>query len=1026
MHLKEHDILSTHSLLSLTTLFLKNNKYYKKADLVHYHQIHNSRFSLPTLFKMFKTKPTIISLHDPWMLTGRCVHPLECNKWETGCDCCNHLGTLFDLPQDNCNQLWKIKSEIANTDIDLLVHSKFMYDMVKKNPYTKNLRVHLVPFGVDIKKFNIKKSKEEIRTEMGIQPNDFVIFLRALKELKGTNYAVEALKKLDNKGNITIITCSNKGLLKEIENKYNIIELGEIEENKVIECYKASDLFLMPSIAESFGMMAVEAMASGVTTLVFDNTALPSTTGAPNYGVLVKNKDSEDLKNKIEYYIEHPKERLKRGEESKKFVTEKYNIDNYYNEISKIYKDVYDKQKYKLEVKGSKPEKIDYSKEKTLLKKLSYIYDELFENFKPEFLNIKYKENEGKTLLTTKNQINIIEKFNESVYYNIINRKVIERKNRNIMNKKAENNNLPKVSIIIPVYNGENYVSLAIDSALRQTYPNIEIIVVNDGSTDRTSKVCKKYGNLIKYIEKTNGGVSTALNEGIKQMTGDYFSWLSHDDLYYPNKVEAEINYLVKNKLIGTKSIIYSNYDIIDEKGIRISTVIHDSKYLNENSARSLLRVAINGLSLLIPKKAFEEVGYFDTSLRCVQDYQLWLEMIKANYKFIHIEDVLVVTRIHSKQVSNTSPKVKTEGNAFWVDAIKHFEKEKNVMGTKYNYYYLLKNLFTGGPYDQAVDYCTKKCMEIEKSQSKKIKDLKVGIIIPYEEITIERRIDSALNQTHENIMIYIIDKKMSDKLSNKYSKNSKIRVLKSSKYKCIREVIDDIIKNEDVDYIAFMNYDSIFDSHKIEEQVKTMYLTESKVSHTSFMLNESNTSTSIPTGYINGYCRKELLTNLFINISTFMIERNYYSKTTIFNNKIFDNSIELLYLYFATDEILLGLYENFSTTAIEKRNYKNKIEKLLSFVIENVENNEKEISLLMEQYKGYLYNDFEMSKREEELNRYKYLLSKEFKMLNKIRKTKNKVLFKKEKLLYNMPTEHLKAGKLDKIVNSVKKYIKK
>ncbi len=95
-----------------------------------------------------------------------------------------------------------------------------------------------------------------------------------------------------------------------------------------------------------------------------------------------------------------------------------------------------------------------------------------------------------------------------------------------------DNKNLPKVSIIIPVYNGEKYVSLAIESALRQTYSNLEIIVVNDGSTDKTDKICRSYGNKIRYIKKENGGVSTALNVGIDNMTGEYFSWLSHDDLY--------------------------------------------------------------------------------------------------------------------------------------------------------------------------------------------------------------------------------------------------------------------------------------------------------------------------------------------------------------------------------------------------------------------------------------------------------------------------------------------------------------
>ena len=88
----------------------------------------------------------------------------------------------------------------------------------------------------------------------------------------------------------------------------------------------------------------------------------------------------------------------------------------------------------------------------------------------------------------------------------------------------------PTVSIIIPVYNGSNYLQEAIDSALAQTYPNCEILVINDGSCDegKTEAIALSYGDRIRYFKKENGGVASALNMGIRQMTGEYFSWLSH------------------------------------------------------------------------------------------------------------------------------------------------------------------------------------------------------------------------------------------------------------------------------------------------------------------------------------------------------------------------------------------------------------------------------------------------------------------------------------------------------------------
>ena len=102
----------------------------------------------------------------------------------------------------------------------------------------------------------------------------------------------------------------------------------------------------------------------------------------------------------------------------------------------------------------------------------------------------------------------------------------------------------PLVSIIIPVYNGSDFLKEAIESALSQSYKNIEVIVVNDGSSDdgKTEKIALSFNKSIKYFKKENGGVSSALNYGIRKMNGDFFSWLSHDDFYSKEKISARPN----------------------------------------------------------------------------------------------------------------------------------------------------------------------------------------------------------------------------------------------------------------------------------------------------------------------------------------------------------------------------------------------------------------------------------------------------------------------------------------------------
>lgn len=205
----------------------------------------------------------------------------------------------------------------------------------------------------------------------------------------------------------------------------------------------------------------------------------------------------------------------------------------------------------------------------------------------------------------------------------------------------------PKVSIIIPVYNGSNYMREAIDSALMQTYKNIEVLVINDGSYDHgaTRKIALSYNNKIRYFEKLNGGVATALNLGIREMSGKYFSWLSHDDVYYPDKIEKQIEYLIQQD--KKNIILYSDYDFIDNE----SKHIRSYKVQHKEPFRICLLSSwpINGCTTLIDKSFFDENGFFDENAKYSQDYYLWFKLANK-YEFVHMPDPLIKSRIHNEQ----------------------------------------------------------------------------------------------------------------------------------------------------------------------------------------------------------------------------------------------------------------------------------------------------------------------------------------------------------------------------------------
>lgn len=239
----------------------------------------------------------------------------------------------------------------------------------------------------------------------------------------------------------------------------------------------------------------------------------------------------------------------------------------------------------------------------------------------------------------------------------------------------------PKVSIIMPVYNGTNYMREAIDSALAQTYDNIEVIVINDGSKDNgaTLDVAKSYKEQIRLIDKPNGGVATALNAGINRMEGEYFSWLSHDDVYPSDKVEKQVLHL--STLDNKDIIIFGDYTIIDENSRNIGKV-STSHIDTKNMLFELYAYqTIHGCTLLVPKKAFDVCGNFREDLPTTQDYDLWLRMAEK-FPFSYSDGIFTHSRQHAEQGSRTS-KHKNEVLQFY---LKNLEKiSSDYMNQKYN-----------------------------------------------------------------------------------------------------------------------------------------------------------------------------------------------------------------------------------------------------------------------------------------------------------------------------------------------------
>ena len=209
--------------------------------------------------------------------------------------------------------------------------------------------------------------------------------------------------------------------------------------------------------------------------------------------------------------------------------------------------------------------------------------------------------------------------------------------------------------MVIPVYNSEKFLSESIESVLNQTYENIEVIAVDDGSTDSSPKILEEYSDEIIIIPQENKGLTTSLNTAIKQINGSWFKWFSPDDVMNPNAIETLIKEAEK---LSNNTIVYSNWEIIDKDGKSLrqffeSNYNHLSNF--DFNVRLLDSQQINVNTTLIPTLLFAKGCNFRNLKDPVAiDYDFFLRSaLVHDSAFYLVSKPLVKYRIHRKQLSH-------------------------------------------------------------------------------------------------------------------------------------------------------------------------------------------------------------------------------------------------------------------------------------------------------------------------------------------------------------------------------------
>lgn len=203
-----------------------------------------------------------------------------------------------------------------------------------------------------------------------------------------------------------------------------------------------------------------------------------------------------------------------------------------------------------------------------------------------------------------------------------------------------------KISIILPVFNGERYLESAILSILYQSFEEFELIIVDDGSSDNSESIVNELmlnDRRIKYFKnKKNLGLPASLNHGIKKSKGQFITWTSHDNIFY----EHALSLLYKSIYTHGADFVYSNCDVIDQDAQKCG-------FLNTKPAEHLFFGNVVHACFLYKREIHDNIGFYDENLTLIEDYDFWLRC-SEHFKMINIENILYQYRFHKESLTNS------------------------------------------------------------------------------------------------------------------------------------------------------------------------------------------------------------------------------------------------------------------------------------------------------------------------------------------------------------------------------------
>lgn len=322
-----------------TSNHLLKTEEFKKADIVHVHNLHSNYFNLNTLKKISAIKPIVWTLHDMWPITAHCAHAFDGKIKKTGFFTCPSLDIYPPIAWHNEKYLEKTKAEIyKNSNLHIVTPSEWLANKVKQS-ILKDKPLSTIPNGIDISIFK-PQDKQECRRSLGLPKDKQIILIVAkggqLNPWKGGSYAQEVIKALKNDSGVFFVDLGGN----DYQNSLQIKTVGYVADQELLaKYYSASDMLLYPSIADNCPLVVLEAEACGLPVVSFATGGIPELVDHQKTGYIARYKDADDLVAGVHWMLSRsPAEQIAMREAAVAKILSGFTLDHMIDQYLELYK----------------------------------------------------------------------------------------------------------------------------------------------------------------------------------------------------------------------------------------------------------------------------------------------------------------------------------------------------------------------------------------------------------------------------------------------------------------------------------------------------------------------------------------------------------------------------------------------------------------------------------------------------------------------------------------------------------------